>query len=296
MIRLGEPAAVYHSIPAFSAGLAWDIVGPDGCLALAYARSRWLNPNYVEEPNELLDSGRIAHLAALEESLLEQAIVIVHAKDWRSKAAREVRDEAYATGKIPILYERDQGSTGASFQKVLAMRTALQQNEVASALLFATGNNEVSYDWTDDSLGVQCKARADRVVTEPGAELTKLIDLKTAANVSPDGFQRSMVNFGHHLRAAFYLDGWAAQDEPLPASYTFLCVRSEPPHLVAAYQLEPQAIEWGRKLYHHAMMEFEAAYAGGTPWWSYTRDKIAAIDLPTWAGYRLADREAAGEL
>ena len=296
MIRLNEPADTYHAIPAFSAGLAWDIVGPDGCLAMAYARSRWLNPNYEPERDEAMDSGVIAHLATLEEEKLDAAIVLVHARDWRSKAAREVRDEAYAQGKIPILAEREPGSTGTSFQKVLAMRRALQANPVTNELLFGPGNNEVSYDWVDEVGGVHCKARADRVVTNPG-EITKLIDLKTAQSVSPDGFQRSMMRYGHHLRCAFYLDGWDAQDGTSPlADYIFACVRSEPPHLVAVYALEAQAIEWGRKLYRKALVEFEVAHAGGMTWWGYTRDVVMPIDLPTWAGYRLADREAAGEL
>ena len=300
MIRYEEPAASYHAIQAFSAGLAWDIVGPDGCLALARARSPWLNPDYVPERNEVMDAGVIGHLASLEQHLLDQRIVIIDATSYRTKAAQELRDSAYAAGKIPILLERDEGSPGPSFQKVMAMREALQKHPLASWLLFnPRGDSEVSYDWMDEStgVGVHCKARADRIVSE--AELTRLVDLKTAASVSPDGFQRSMVRFGHHLRAAFYLDGWDKQDAdfPKPVEYVFVCVRAEPPHLVAVYTLPAQALDWGRKLYRRAITQFELAYSGQIPWSSYTLETRAEeVDLPTWLGYRLADQEAAGEL
>ena len=297
MIRYDEPAETYHKIPAFSAGLAWDIVGPDGCLAYAYARSRWLNPDYEPERDEAMDSGVIAHLAALEQHLLDQRIVIIDATSYRTKGAQELRDLAYAEGKIPILYEREPGSPGTSFQKVIAMRTALHANPLTDRLLFGMpGDSEVSYDWVDERGGVHCKARADRIVNE--AELTRIVDLKTAQSVSPDGFQRSMVRYGHHLRAAFYLDGWANQaaDFDKPVEYVFPCVRAEPPHLVAIYSLTPQAIEWGRKLYQRALIQFELAQGGQIPWASYTGSQIAAVELPNWLGYQLADREAAGQL
>lgn len=293
MIYYNEAASDYHDRQAASAGLLWDVVGPDGCLALAFARSRWLNPDYVPERDEAMDSGVIAHLAALEDHLLEERITIVEANSWRTKAAQELRDEAYATGKIPILLERE--GPGPSFQKILAMRKALQGDDMAQSLLFGTGRNEVSYDWQDEATGIKCKARADRI-TDGGVVECTMVDLKTAQAVSPDGFQRSMVRYGHHLRAAFYLDGWERQEEEPFADYVFVCVRSEPPHLVAVYQLEAQAIEWGRKLYRNALTQFERAQTGLIPWWSYNREGIMPIDLPTWAGYRLADREAAGEL
>ena len=71
MIRLNEPAETYHAIPAFSAGLAWNVVGPEGCLALAFARSQWLNPECIPERDEAMENGVLAHLAVLEPHLLE---------------------------------------------------------------------------------------------------------------------------------------------------------------------------------------------------------------------------------
>ena len=295
MITYDEPADKYHARPAFSAGLAWDIVAPEGCLRLAWHNSAWLNPDYKPVRDELLDNGTIAHLAALEEHLLEERVVIVHARDWRSKAAREVRDEAHANGKVPILFQRDEGSSGPDFQKVMAMRNALRNSPLAAPLLFeAKGNNEVSYDWVDEYSGVSCKARADRIVEEK--DTVKLIDLKTAPSASPQYFQRAMAQFGHHLRADFYIHGWEKQDTEKWADYIFVVIQREPPHLVSVFDLDAQALEWGGKLWRKAISEFEMAHAGGR-WHDYMRDQmIQTVDLPTWAWHQLADREAAGEL
>ena len=125
MMIITEPAAEYHGRPAVSASLLWDIVSPDSCLALARYNSEWLNPDF--QPlyyEEALENGTIAHLAVLEPEKLDSRISIIDATSWRSKAAQDLREDAYANGLIPILLEREPGARGPSFQKIIEIRKA----------------------------------------------------------------------------------------------------------------------------------------------------------------------------
>lgn len=284
------PAEEYHALPAFSAGLGWDIVSPDGCLALAYHNSRWLNPDgYIPVRDEIMENGTMIHLAALEYHLLEQRISIIDAKDYRTQKARNLRDDAYASGLIPILAERDPGATGPSFQKLMAIRKSLESNDMAANLLYTEGGrSEVSFTWNIDD--IPCKARADRVVNG------LLIDLKSAPSASPQYFQRSMTIYGHHMRAAYYLDGWSQQEYEARGDalwdYVFVVVQKEPPYLCNVYRLGERAIEWGRALTSRALDLFYKAYLTDK-WPGFD---AAILDLPLWAEHQLADRKEAGDL
>jgi hypothetical protein len=292
MIYPNEPASAYHERPSVSAGLLWDIVKPDGCEALAWFNSPWLNPDHVPVTDEVMLNGQIAHLAILEPEKMEAQITVIDARDFRSATAKLLRDEAIATGKIPILNERDPGSTLPSFQKILGMRKALT-NSYAEALLFGNdGNNEISYTF---DLGVPCKCRADRIIL---GEKSVILDLKTAVSASPDYFQRAMVNFGHHLRASFYLDGWASQQEAITHpidDYLFVVVQRDPPHLVSIFDLDEHSLTWGERLWQAALERFKQAQENNL-WPGFMHGALPkTMTLPTWATHALADREAAGE-
>lgn len=296
MIYLNEPASTYHARPSVSAGLLHDIVKEDGCEAIAYFNSSWLNEAYVPVIDEVMQNGVAAHLAVLEKDKLEERVTIIDAPDFRTKKAQLLRDEAIGAGKIPMLYEREPGSTGPSFKKILAMRTALEESYAADLLFGNGGHNEVSYTFQID--GIPCKCRMDRFVRRSDHAL--ILDLKTAISASPDYFQRATWTYGHHLRAAFYLAGWALQGGEAifhPAqSYLFIVVQRDPPHIVSLFTLDESALIWGERLYFAALERFKRARDSGVwPGWMAT-GYPQAVSLPVWGEHRLADREAQGEL
>lgn len=282
------PAEEYHGIAHYSARMTWDIIGPDGCLALAWHRCPWLNPAYEPEADEIMENGIAVHAATFEPEEFEKRITIIDAADYRTQKARDLRDDARANGMIPILYDRGPGAVGPSFVKIQAIRKALEESEAAPLLFGPEGRNEISYTWElpVGDVVVPCKARADRIVPET------IIDLKSAPTASPEGFQRSMVNYGHHARAAFYLDGWSRQDYAQRGegkwSYVFVVVQKEPPYLTSVYRATERALEWGDKLNTRALKLYAEAIT--THHWPAFAP--ASLDLPVWAEHRLADLEA----
>jgi hypothetical protein len=289
MIRYDMPAAEYKALRAVSAGFLWDIMKPDGCPAQAWHDSVFNKDRPPEEASAALDIGTAAHLAVLQNDLLAERVEFIAARDYRTNAAKDRRDEAIIAGKTPLLAEQ--------FELVLRLRRALEESS-AGDLLFGEGRSEVTYQWVHEwspHWTVTCKARADRIV--PGA----LVDLKTATNASEPAFQREIVRRGHHLRVAWYLDGWNEQDwterrhaiVTVAPDYLYVVVGKAPPHLVSVFRLDERAIEWGRMLYRRAFAEVRDGFETGQ-WRSYgaAGEKVNNINLPAWAEHQLADMEA----
>jgi hypothetical protein len=224
------------------------------------------------------------HLAVLEPEAFVERVAIVGADDYRTKAARDARDEAYAIGKTPLLTKQ--------LGIIAAMDRAIAANRDAAELL--TGGNpddhEVSFFWQDEQTGTPCKARVDRV-TDNGRVL---VDLKTAACAAPRVWQRGIFNDGHFLRAPWYRDGWEIATGIVPRRYAFIVVEKEPPHVCQVYDLDERALEWGRLVMRRALNRFVECDVAKRWGEGYGRGPIT-ISLPTWAEYQLAERHEDGE-
>jgi PDDEXK-like domain of unknown function (DUF3799) len=299
-----ESMQTYQARVAFSAGMAWDMVKPDdGCPAQAWWDSCF-NPARVREEARHFDFGTAVHLAALEADELRERIYVIDSDNYRTKAAQEARDLAYRDGLIPLLAGEDAMLSG--------IRLALERSDAAE-LLFGDGRSEVSYSWEWSS--VPCKARVDRIA---GGHL---IDLKTANSASPQAFQRAIVDYGHHLRAAWYVSGWNAGGDLSELAklademdsvvgpdtvnrycdfmdYRFVVVAKRAPHLVSIFRIEEQALEWGRRLVRKALREFRQYMETGV-WPGYCPalgDKTILVGLPPFAEYQLGEMEDEGKL
>jgi hypothetical protein len=266
-------AEEYHAHEALSAGMAWAMVNE--CPAQAWWQSVF-NPEAEPLNHRVLDIGTAAHLAVLETHRFAERCSLIAADNYRTKAAQELRDACYAEGKTPLLPQ--------DYELVNRLREALQTS-AAAELLFGEGENEVSYSWDRD--GVPCKARADRITSRA------IVDLKTAVSASPEAFGRAMIREGHHLRAAWYIDGW--NSVYVPDGYLFVVIAKPPPHLVEVYRLDERSLEWGRMLYRKALRLFRECRTSGV-WPGYGRAPVTTVSLPAYAEHQLADLEAAGEL
>lgn len=270
----GMSEADYHATPALSAGGAWALA--NDCPAIYWHTSPF-NPSAASfETGKIMDVGTAVHLAALEPDRLQERTVIVDADDWRTKAAKEARDVAYDTGRVPLLLK--------DIDLVNRLAAALRANEHAAKLLDGAAT-EVSYFWRSDD-GVDCKARAD-IITRDGA----IADLKASASASPQFFQRQAMNAGHFLRAPFYMDGWNVLGGNA-RDYFFIVVAREEPNLITVCKLDEQALEWGRMHIRRAMTIFKQCRKHGL-WPAYCEAPVT-LGLPDWAHYRLADQEQEG--
>lgn len=190
-------AAEYHRLPHLSNSLSQILIGQSALHA--WTASPALNPNYQRVEKEEFDIGQATHALLLEG---QDRMAVIEADDWRTKAAREARDEARAAGKHPILARR--------YQDVLKMRDvavrALAECEDLGGLTLANGQAELVLTWIDEG-DVACRARLDFLsnVLPSGGRI--VLDYKSTTDATPRAFSRQIARMGYHLQDEFYSRG-----------------------------------------------------------------------------------------
>ena len=277
------PAAEYHAMKALSASGAWLLA--EDCPAKFLWRSPW-NPLWQGEDKGEFDLGTAAHLAVLEPEVFAARTQLVDALDYRTSRARQLRDQARAEGKVPLLiWQHD---------IVRAIAGSIRAHPIAASA-FIGGLPEVTLTWRDAATGVPCKARVDWLPQDHHW----LIDLKSAPSANPRVWRDQAYRLGYHARAAWYLDGAATVTGRRPEEYWFVVVEKEPPYLVSVIAMDKAAVEWGRLINHRACELFRRAAECGE-WCGYRasgvdHDRAFRVGLPPWAIYHLQDRAEGGE-
>lgn len=271
-VYLDMPVEVYHADPVPSRSLSSTGARkllPPSCPALfAYERE------HPPAPSETFDIGHAAHQLALG---VGPEIVVVDADDWRTKAARETREQAYAEGKCPIPTREKKA--------VDEMAVALRQHPLAAELLDPEhGRPEVSVFWHDDRHGIDRRCRFDFLRDADDDGRLILVDYKSANSAEPGKFARSVFDFGYDLQDQFYRDGALAAGLAERVDFVFVVQEVAPPYLVTVCELSVEAQRIGRIKTDRACSVFADCTATDT-WPSYTSE-VALIQPPAWAAYQ----------
>lgn len=118
----------------------------------------------------------------------------------------------------------------------------------------------------------ECKVRPD--LWNPGAGV--VVDLKTTLDASEKGFARSVVKYGYHFQACWYLQGLRALGEN-PRKFIFVTVEKSPPYLTAAYTLSTTDIERHRGSMAEACKLWVKCLSSGV--WPGYPDKVKTLNL-----------------
>jgi hypothetical protein len=235
--------------------------------------------HHPQAPKREFDLGHAAHKLVLGEG---EEIVVTEYDDWRTKAAREERDAIRATGAVPLLFHEG--------EQVQAMADAIRQHPQAGPL-FAPGNGipERSIYWTHRDTGVRVRVRPDWLMVRP--DVTLVVDLKTAADASPDGFSKSIESYSYHQQGALYLDGVeAAGLAPEGARFLFVVQSKKAPYLVTVRELKDQDQDIGRGRNEVALRIYRDCIANDEwPDWTGPVTEIPQIGMPSWATIRQAE-------
>lgn len=192
------------------------------------ARFRYNLDNDRVEHAAHYDEGHAAHAEVLGTGL---EVVEVKAKDWRTKAAQEARDTAYAEGKVPLLT--------AGVEMVRGMGAAVR--EVPEAMELLTGGRpEVSAFTVDAQTWTQLRARPDYLI-EHGDGVVTCVDYKTSADASPRGFAKSATKFGYTVQEATYKRVLRSLGFEV-ARFLFLAQEKVPPYLLSFHENDPEDV------------------------------------------------------
>lgn len=268
-IHDGIPSGDYHNgateTPSLSSSIARLLVSKSP--AHARAAHPVLNPELERAEESKFDIGTAAHRLFLEG---DDAIFTVLASDWRTKDAKEARDQARADGKIPLLLEQ----AGHVRSMVAAAQAQLARHR-AEPPLFADGKPEQTLVWEDDH-GVLCRARLDWLRDDYRA----VDDLKsTSASADPQKWLRTAYGMGADVQVAFYTRGVERLTGIRPL-FRYCVIETYPPFAMSVVDLAPSAMALAEEKVQHAI-EWWAVCLENDSWPAYT-DQVASLELPTW--------------
>ena len=239
-----------------------DSISASGAKALLKSPAHFRLPQWFSDAADL---GSAFHTEALG---VGQEVVVVDAASWRGKEANAAQVAARAEGKAPILAK--------DVPTIQAMTKAVREHPVAGELLAMDGRREVSAFWRDDEWDVIRRARYD-LLTDSGIN----VDLKSTVSVNKNDIQRTVVNYGYDLSAAWYEDVALGLDVELKAT-ALVFVEKTPPYRVRVVELSPDFIDRGRRLAARALEIYRDCREADL-WPNYDDPEFTTIRPPTWA-------------
>ena len=237
----------------------------------AWMKHSRLNPNYVSTNAPYFDLGKVAHALLLEG---EERVVIIDASDWRTKAAKEARDEAYARGETPLLAHQ--------FEEVKAMVDAAKAQLLDHKDLPPLSDGEAEKTIVFQVDGIWCRCRTDWISALQAEEI-EVIDYKTTTNSHPDAFTRSIYKFGYDVGEAFYRLGVKTLFGVEPR-YRFVAQETEPPYALSVIELTPAAKAMGDAKVSHALDIWRRCL--GTDKWPGYPAQTAYVSAPAYEAMR----------
>lgn len=255
----------YHADPALSSTGVRHLTPPDWCPA----KFRYEVDHPTErKPSAAMDIGQAYHTLAFGAG---PEVVVIEAKDWRTNAAKDARDEARTAGLVPLLPDDYAGVQ--DMVRVLRADPTFQK-------VVTEGEPEASYWWHDYN-GVQCRARADWLPKRSKGRLI-LPDLKSAKASEAGEFMRtSGVSYGYAQQADWYLRGLRALDvADQRAVFLFIAQETTPPYVVEIIQPNADAMRVAEILNDRALETYLRCVETGV--WGGYHDGITLAGLPGW--------------
>jgi len=275
MKKVPEPG-VYKGI-SLDEYLAWDafsshMVGP----ALRSAKHLKHAMDEEHKPSDPMIIGSLVDAIILEPRAMDRFGVlpatapdakgIMKPFSTRLNSAKKMIEDMEAEGITPVTLEQ--------MDVARLIGQAIRENE-AAARIVAESQKQVSIVWHDEDTGIPCKGRLDMVDKE------SVSDLKTTKNASKSSFSKDIANYGYHIQAAMYVDGWEALNKQRQA-FCFITAENCRPFGCAVYGLGTESLETGHHLYKVALRRF-ADYMDTDPQLQNGYSNLVEpIDVPFW--------------
>lgn len=279
-VLIDVPAAAYHAdrvadTPTLSSSICKLLITASP--AHAKAAHPKLNPNLVRQDESRFDVGTCSHALLLEGI---EAVAVIPYDDWRTKAAKEAKDDARAQGLIPLL--------ATQWDEVQAMCAATRAQLDAYELtppLFTDGQAEKTLVW-EDEYGVVCRARLDWLRDD----LAAIDDFKsTSRTASPDQWCRStLYSIGADIQVAFYLRGCEKVLGCRP-DFRFVVQETFAPYALSIVSLGPDVLSLADKKIGYAVELWARCLRNGD--WPAYPARVATAELPPWLEGQWLERE-----
>lgn len=208
---------------------------------------------------------------------IPQLAALLRANGVKLKLWDEIKAEWLANNGHRTVLDAEQ------WDQLHRMREAVMAHPAARAVLSMPGGvAEQSVYWVDKETGELCRCRPDYWVRPARI----VLDVKTTEDASPEGFRKSIANWGYDAQDPMYTDGIKAATGDDLAAFLFLavektaCVVDGQPKGVAVYRLDDASRDLGRAKYRADLKTY--AECKRTGYWPGYGDKVQTISLPQW--------------
>ena len=260
--------------PALSASIA-GIIWHSSPLHGWYAHPK-LNPDYQPFESATFDLGSAAHAIVLEQD--RSKLAIIHADDWRTKAAKEERDVARDAGKIPVLARQ----AADIYTMADAAIEAVKDSELDG--IFQDGKPEQSIIVQDGDIWL--RGRLDWLTNDNKI----ILDYKTVGKSdNPESFLRgSVFQYGYDIQVAMYQRLVQAVTGETP-KFVWLAQETEAPYACSLMGASPSLIESGNRKLDYVIKQWRECMKTGI-WPAYGK-RIAWLEAPAYELAKLEERE-----
>lgn len=230
----------------------------------AHFKAKW---DAGDKDTDSLFMGRLVHAIVLDGEKLENLTPVgPEGMKFNVKAGIDWKKEHAPDGNYLTF---DEG------QKVRGMVNALLTNEeVANRLKVC--RTELSVFVDDPVFNVRRKIRVDALPrgsmqSISGDQLLKkyrpIFDIKKCQSVKDYDFSSDVLEYGYHIRGAFYLDTYnMAFPEDARDEFHLIAVEENAPHAVRIFELDFDSLETGRREYKRRLSRYlECKHSGIWP-------------------------------
>lgn len=261
----GVPDEVYHADPVEGGSLS-----STGARELLDCPAKFnYGRRHPSPPKREFDLGHAAHHLVLG---VGPRLEVIDAMDFKTKAAREQRDAAYAAGAVPLLPHE--------YDVVEEMAAALRAHRTAAALLSNALHFELTLVWEDRLTGVMCRVRIDCLTRAANGRIL-IVDYKTARSSRPEDIRKAVHERGYHQQMDWYRAGvmeLGISQNPLPL---LVFQEKTPPYVVTVAQVAQSALDIA-DVKNRAALELYAECTRTGHWPGYAEDVVMAT-LPPYA-------------
>jgi len=262
------PEAVYHRDPvahewgSLSVSAAKLLVPPAPAAKFKWARE------HGKLPTKSQKLGTLAHALTFGQPV-DDVEVLDFENRTRTKAFIAAEAKVTEAGKRVVLRKE--------WDEAQAIAAAVWANPVAAGLLDGA-DYEVSGFWVDQEFGIWQRMRMD--AASLAYSMPTVVDLKTSADASGEGFAKSMAEYGYVRQEVHYREGWAALlgCDPADIDFIFIVVESDPPYLTATYRPHEQDIDRASHQLRAARERFRHCSEAGI--WPGYSEEIETLELP----------------
>lgn len=254
--------------PSLSASIADILVKKSP--AHAWLKHPRLNPDAQPDHKTIYDVGTAIHAVALRDPWFKPEII--EAADFRTKAAQQARDAAYAGKRTPLLTHQWEQVEAAAARLI---RHIEHDTEIAEP--FAKGDTEQTLIWQEDGIWLRC--RPDRIAS-PNGRLWCLDIKSTGADATPDGWaKRQLWDTSAAVQGAVYRRAFRALFQS-DIHLRWIVVETYPPYEMQIFEPSGLAIEIADAMLDEAIARWRWCLQHDQ-WPGYPR-RVCRVDPPIW--------------